>query len=133
MERGKPSPFFMRTKTRSREVYYFILLFLTLVILYLPALPGPKMSDDFEATEIPQLLIHPSLTTFSALFTPGNHIDYYPIRDLSFLLDVQLFKNKPISFRTHEILLMFLLVISLYLILLELKVTKEAAFLIVSV
>src|SRR5207249_4680607 len=64
---------------------------------------------------------------------PGNHIDYYPIRDLSFLLDVQLFKNKPISFRTHEILLMFLLVISLYLILLELKVTKEAAFLIVSV
>lgn len=66
-----------------------LVLFTLYVILFLFYLPGMNEGllpiDDFELLKAPQLQC--SLAGVKSIFVLGNHIDYYPVRDLTYVLD----------------------------------------------
>lgn len=82
------------------ETSRFFLLLFTVVIFFLfysANFSAPfYFTDDQALIEIPQLSIPFSLKLWRVLFTPGYHLDFYPLRDWSYWLDIHLF---PLFFK----------------------------------
>lgn len=99
--------------------------------MYLPSLPASYFSiDDESLIEIPQLKVPVTLQTISTLFTVGTHIDYYPIRDFSYLVDRILWPTSTTAARLHQLLLFQISSLLIFLIGLELGLTFGVALLI---
>ena len=83
---------------RSRHVYISRLLILgSLLFVFLNALPLIPESffpiDDKDLVDIPQIATASFTKAIKASFRMGTHIDFYPIRDLSYWVDVHLFEG----------------------------------------
>jgi hypothetical protein len=62
---------------------------LALLFVYLPCLPGGGfLIDDASLVGIPLLRAPISLSWLKTLFTPGSHIDFYPVRDLAYWIQI---------------------------------------------
>src|SRR4051812_21513949 len=91
---------------------------LFLIIAYLPALSAPLFStDDQSLLMIPQFQPPITFETIRTLFKVGAHIDYYPIRDLSYLIDKVMWPKSWAAARLHQILLFWLTsVVSIFIL-----------------
>ena len=80
------------------------------VVAYLQALGYPFFSDDIKYTAANKKLIELPLTELWRVFTePYNpFLEFFPLRDLSYWLDIALFGLNPAAFRMHSILLYLL-------------------------
>lgn len=82
---------------------WLILVVGLFILIYLPTIPQDFFSlDDNALIFIPQLGSK-SLMGLRSLFLPGYHVDYYPLRDLSYLLDIYLGDFKPWAFRVQNL------------------------------
>lgn len=94
-----------------------------LVIAYLPILGSPLFTvDDESLLKIPQLAPPLTFKSVESLFRFNQHIDYYPVRDLSYALDVALWGDSLLLARVHQILLFWFSAVLMNLVLLELTV-----------
>lgn len=81
---------------RVVSITLYLLTFFVLIFCYLPNFFGSfTFLDDDSLINIPQLRLPFSWKLFKVLFTPGYHIDFYPLRDLSYWLDINLFQSFP--------------------------------------
>lgn len=116
-------------KTKNVKFFLLSLISLTgLFVLYYPALGAPLFSvDDSSLIEIPQLQ---SVTwnSLKSLFQVGNHIDYYPIRDLSYLFDYVFFSSSTFWARTHQLILFWVCSLGLGFLSLELGFSLLLSF-----
>ena len=79
-------------------------VFFTLILLYLPALNADLFSlDDKNLLFVPALQGPLSWRSLLTIFSIGSHIDYYPIRDLTYLVDLHLWPNSVSAMRVHQI------------------------------
>ncbi len=93
------------------------------MLIRLPVLTsGLNPVDDGYLINVPQILSGYSLESIVAIFAPGNHVDYYPIRDLSYKLDYVLFGGDWTYYHAHQLLLFGELVLLVFLILCALGV-----------
>ena len=61
--------------------------FCFLLLIYAPGIPEPFfIIDDQLLIQAPQIQ-HFSLAALKSIFTLGNNVDFYPLRDLSYVLD----------------------------------------------
>lgn len=87
-------------KDLSKRLYPFYISAACAIILTLIYLNGFSESaftvDDETLIQIPQISAPASLSLLKTLFTPGNHIDFYPVRDLAYWIQVHLFRADPL-------------------------------------
>lgn len=108
--------------------YGFYLLCFLVIICYLPELSGPFYSDDQVYILNNSLITALPLEQLWRLFTPIHHIEFLPIRDLSFYLDYKLFGDNPLGYKIHNLLIYLLLGLATLLAtrtLLKLTPTKD--------
>lgn len=103
---------------------------------YLPNLSTPFFHiDDYGLLVIPQVILPASLTWFKLLFTPGYHWDFYPIREISYWIDVNIFfpifqnwiESANVICRIHQLLLFFGSGVGLYCLLIALDIHRTWA------
>lgn len=101
----------MRTKA-------IIIIFFTLALLfliYLPSLPADFfISDDTDLVLAPQLRGEINFQVLKTIFTPATHVDFYPIRDMTHLLENRIFGLNPVVFRATNLILVFAIVVSTF-------------------
>lgn len=117
----------------------FINLLVTLaaiIWLFICYLPGLHESfflfDDQSLIEIPQIRASLDWHLIKTWLTPGVHLDFYPLRDLSYWLDVHLFAADitgadAITFRIQNFFWVLLSAAGVYGILIQLTVHKLPA------
>lgn len=116
-----------------RQIGAFVLLFISIIILYLPAFPAGKMAlDDDSIINVPQIVLRPDIQSIKSIFTPGSHIDFYPVRDLSYVFDMQVLGGSLTAMRIHQLLLMFLLAVVLFAIFRKLNIPPWPSFLLMA-
>ena len=126
---------------RKIGMAFYVLTFLTLAFFYFPNFfSGFTFLDDDSLINIPQLRLPFSLKLLKVLFTPGYHIDFYPLRDLSYWLDINVFQSYPPNadivefstdpFRFHNFFLFLLCGAGLLALLTELGINPGIANLI---
>jgi hypothetical protein len=95
----------------KRSIFIFIFVLLALVSVLFPGLSGGNFPiDDAVSIQIPQLALPFGPKLLKALFSPLNHLDYLPIRDFSYWLDIHWFGaatqgTENLVFRIHNIVL----------------------------
>ncbi len=111
-----------------------ILAGLLLFVIYLPYLNEDFfIVDDASLVSIPQFQNCSLKNFFSGFLVPGYHIDYYPLRELSYMFDRCLsgFNFNGISgtwYRVHNLLLFLGSVLFLFESLKKLKIKENIAF-----
>ncbi|MEZ4814622.1 MAG: hypothetical protein R3A80_05385 [Bdellovibrionota bacterium] len=112
----------------------FIAASLLILVCYLPALSAsPWGVDDASLVfEFPLLQSPLQWSFFKNLLTPGYHIDYYPLRDLSYWIDAHLWGLSTTAFRIHSLVIFFLTSFLVVFILRLLKLSRELTLLCVS-
>ncbi|MFM8269001.1 MAG: hypothetical protein ACKN9V_02340 [Pseudomonadota bacterium] len=73
--------------------------------------------DDYQLLTIPQLQQPFSWPLIKTVFTPGFHVDFYPIRELSYWIDIHFFSTETFVLRAHNALLFMGTGIGIYFIL----------------
>ncbi len=127
---GSSSP--SGTWVMIRFVLFFMAAAGALFILLGPALRGSSLPiDDDSLINIPQLALPFGAKLLHQLFTPGNHVDFYPIRDLTYWIDIHVFGadttgSEQVVYRIHNLLLLALSGASLYSMLNSLGAWKIA-------
>lgn len=79
--------------------------------------------DDLLLIQIPQMQAPFNFNLLKSLFTFGNHVDYYPIRDLSYWFDVNILggsESNTSAFKAMNLGYFYVLLLFLFLILFEL-------------
>lgn len=116
-----------------RQRLWILIVALFLLLNYLPYFGEAFfVIDDNSLVSIPQLE-HCSITAFlRGLLPPGYHIDYYPLRDLSYMLDVCIYPqnwagNFGLISRLHNYLLFCSTIFLLFEILLVLHIAPLVA------
>ncbi|MFL5815441.1 MAG: hypothetical protein ACJ763_17835 [Bdellovibrionia bacterium] len=85
--------FSLNHQTTSTAVACFIVL----TIIYLPCLSGSEFTiDDETLIDLPQLKASFSPTLLRTLFTPGLHIDFYPVRDIVYWFQIHALQADPL-------------------------------------
>lgn len=72
--------------------------------------------DDSSLVEIPQLRSNLNFEFLKTLFMPGNHVDFYPVRDLSYWVDIKFLNANfasAVIFKITNILFYLLILIAL--------------------
>lgn len=98
---------------KNKELLVLFIVLIGVILLYLPGLSdGPYTMDDLALLDIPVFQYPFDFQTLRTIFTPGWHLDFYPIRDLSYAIDVYLFgaSTKMVVgtvFRLHNFILLF--------------------------
>lgn len=108
------------------------LLFI-LMWIYYPGLSAPEyIIDDQSLIQIPQLKNQEFLDFLKKIFLlPKYHLDYFPLRDISYWLDIHLFGagvhagDSLTVFRIHQFFLFYLISISLFILSHELKLDSS--------
>jgi hypothetical protein len=78
-------------RTFTNQYTILLISCAALLILYLPCINGSGfVIDDDALLKIPQLKAPFNYQLLKTLFTPGTHIDFYPVRDLADWLQVHL-------------------------------------------
>lgn len=100
----------MPWKNLQRDnVFLHFIVFIFLILIYWPNLNGPFFtSDDAQLILLPQFSSPVSLQNFISIFTPGNHLDFYPVRDLSYFLDTIFFNSSPFLMRLENLVFLFI-------------------------
>lgn len=76
----------------KKMVFFFVVSFALLLLAYVPDFFGGFfIVDDSALIEIPQLQLPLSWKLIQTLFRPGSHVDFYPIRDFSYWIDLHIF------------------------------------------
>lgn len=84
----------------------FILGLAAIDLAYLPALNSSLFFvDDNALIEAPQVTSEADWEGLKTIFSVGLSPDYYPIRDLSYLLDFQLFEKNWAKWKAHNLVL----------------------------
>jgi hypothetical protein len=110
-------------KFKQGTIGLLILVCVLFVLLYLPALPERfLLLDDNSYVNIPQYSSM-SLASIKTIFTPGYHIDYYPLRDLTYLLDIKVFGGSPMAFRIQNLFWALGSFVFLFLLFVELELS----------
>ncbi len=113
--------------------WYLFAASILLIFIYLPYLNEPFfIIDDFSLVGIPQLAECSFSSLYQRFLVMGYHIDYYPLRDLSYLADNCISSTNAagtngIVSRLHNIFLFIATVFVLFEIFLKLKINKENA------
>lgn len=82
-----------RHSTWLRTLLYALVLSIT----YLPSLSNSAFTiDDESLIQIPQLKAPLSPSLVKTIFTPGTHIDFYPIRDVAYWIQIHVFHADPL-------------------------------------
>lgn len=104
--------------------FFFGLLAL---LIYLPILPSDLFPiDDEILLNLPVFQAPLSPQTFRTIFTLGNHVDFYPLRDLTYLFDWKLFAAAPLFLHLHGLVLLLLSVFLLQILLKRLGASPAA-------
>ncbi len=90
---GKRMSRVLSKETLSRDILrVFFVSFLIIFIILIFYAPGLKASfylvDDYDLVDIPQIRADFDFILLKTLFTKGYHIDFYPLRDISYWIDV---------------------------------------------
>ncbi len=115
-------------------VLSFLLVF---TICYGFYFPEPFfLLDDGQLIDSPQLKSPLTLGSISSIFTPGTQVDFYPVRDLSHLIEIHLLGAKPTGetgtlFRATNLILFAGTGFCLYFLLLSLSVLPTFALVLV--
>jgi hypothetical protein len=111
----------------------FLLAFFFVVLCYLPGLGEVYFPvDDYELLTAPQVASGFSADSFLSVFKPGNHIDYYPIRDLSYKLDFLILGSKNFTgMRLENFLIWFFSMYFLFKTLVLLKLPNQSTLFVV--
>jgi hypothetical protein len=73
----------------NKSIYFIFATFFVILLFYFPGLHNDFfIVDDHELILIPQLKVEMSFQLLQTLFTPGTHVDFYPIRDLTYWVDI---------------------------------------------
>jgi hypothetical protein len=119
-------------------------VFVVLGFSYFPNFFGETVCylDDIFLMNVPQLMLPFSYRLFRALFSPGYHVDFYPVRELSYWLDIHIFGIPPSDdrpaellidvFHFHNFVIFILIGWVLFLFLRELKISKTIAIIVTS-
>ncbi len=99
----------------QRPWLMFLLLQLLIIGCYLPGLSGDFFIDDRGYTLNNPAITDTPIAQFWQLFTTMPEMEYLPIRDLSYLLDYQLFGDNPFGYKLHNFLLFLLLTLAVWL------------------
>ena len=92
----------------SKTLTIALIGYVVFIFCYLPYIADDFFPlDDFALTQISFLQAPLSWQSLVNIFTIGNHIDYYPIRDLSYLIDIHFLDNNPFYYRLHNFALVF--------------------------
>ncbi len=114
----------------GNAIFWIIALGAVLIRFYYPTLqPIFFPLDDSILILNPQILGPMSWQAFVALFTPGHGPDFYPIRDLFYIFDHQLFHNTPYFIALHQLSLFFESGIVIFVCLRLLGITEKIALL----
>lgn len=108
----------------------FIFGLFVINLAYIPSLGNSLFPiDDNALVEAPQVKSKVDLPTLRTLFTVGTNVDYYPIRDLSYLADYQFFGTHWEFWHLHNLLLFneLILVICILLILFQVPIGPAVA------
>jgi len=109
-------------------IFTFIAAFIFLLFAYYPSLGAPHFStDDSILINISQIKKAFELESVKSVFEPGHNPDYYPVRDLSYMVDQYFWNSNPFTSRLHQLVLFFISSIFLFLILTELKISAILA------
>ena len=103
---------FLRNK---KEILLLGIPAIVAILLYSPYLFQGLLSIDDNATlNVPQLQSPIDRHLLVTLLTPGNHIDFNPLRDLSYRLDFALWGNDFGHFRIQQLVIFISLFFCLY-------------------
>ena len=113
---------------------WFGLALALFIALYLPCFSADFFSlDDKALLFIPQFSPPFNAQSLISLFRIGANIDFYPIRDLSYLVDSFFWGQAPLGFHLQQFFWIVLSYIVLFFLLLELGIEKRRAFLFASI
>ena len=91
-----------------------VAILLLVIIAYYPGLSGPFFSDDRAYIYDNTLIQDGSISAIWKLFTSINQIEYLPVRDLSYLIDYQLFGDNSFGYKVSNLQFYLLLLFSAY-------------------
>jgi len=119
-------------KFYTNPIWIFIVCLALLLICYLPGLNETYFPyDDFELLKIPQVQNPLSWASLSSILTIGNHVDFYPIRDLSYWIDVHTFGvENYTAFRIENFVLFTASIYMMFKIALRLGIQNKIALMI---
>lgn len=109
-------------KTYAIITFAFISAFIFLFFAYHPGLSAPHFStDDSILINITQIKKAFEIESLRSIFELGHNPDYYPVRDISYMIDQYFWNSDPFAARLHQLVLFFVSSIFLFLILSELR------------
>lgn len=89
----------------THKIFLFSVVIIS-ILLYLPSLNAPFVSDDLiYVSNNKQLQAMSLFDSWKLFFTRTNNYEYLPIRDFSYLIDFSMFGLNPIGFHLHNILI----------------------------
>ena len=116
---------------------YRVFLFLAacaLIVIYLPYLNEDFfLIDDASLVSIPQFQACSLKNFYHGFLLPGYHVDYYPVRELSYMFDrclvgLNYFGLSGAWYRIHNLILFFGSVFFIFEILKKIKIQENFAF-----
>jgi hypothetical protein len=117
--------------TFVRGFLIIIMGLLFMVALYLPLIPSEFFStDDADLTQAPYLIAPLNSVSLKKILTPGAGLDYYPVRDLTYVLDSHWGASQPTPYRIDQLVLAGLASLILFYLLIQLQVDAILAALV---
>ncbi len=115
---------------KTRLVIPFLLGTLFLFVIYYPCFKAPLLStDDSVLFRTPQIEKAFEFESLKSLFRVDGNIDYYPLRDMSYMVDSYFWHDSLFSARVHQFLLFSCSVFVFFLILRKWGITYWVALL----
>ncbi len=118
----------------STAIIFIAGFFILQILAFLPAFSIEAWSiDDFQLLQFPALAYGWDWQAFVNIWIPGSHVDFYPLRDISYWLDVNVL-GAPVDgssgsiYRFHNLVIFWGIGYMLFSLLRLLKFTLEEAF-----
>ncbi len=118
----------LSSKQRLNFTFWAVSIFALQLLAYLPSLPAFLFSvDDSSLIEIPQIQTPFTLESIKSVFRIDANIDYYPVRDISYMIDAYFWPHSTTLARIHQLGIFEVSILFLPLILIELGVGFQFA------
>lgn len=122
-----------KSKVMSKTIIFIAGFFILQILAFLPAFSIEAWSiDDFQLLQFPALAYGWDWQAFVNIWIPGSHVDFYPLRDISYWLDVNVL-GAPVDgssgsiYRIHNLVIFWGIGGVLFSLLRLLKFTLEEA------
>lgn len=120
----------MQPSQNNKNIFFFLCSLILLLLVYNSALHANFFStDDVELIKAPQIQKAFEVASIKSVLKFGNSPDYYPVRDLSYMLDQYFWNSNPYYSRIHQLVLFWFSSVVLFLVFINLKIQKEISFL----